>query len=68
MDRHNEGVVVPFERLQAAMAERDRIRDEHEAARDSSGELAAAIEFAAAEQQVGAREALQPHVGRHGAV
>jgi len=68
MDRHNEGVVVPFERLQAAMAERDRIRAEHEAARDSSGASAAAIAADAAEQQVGAREAWQHYVGRHGGV
>ncbi|MDQ3647208.1 MAG: hypothetical protein M3433_01225 [Actinomycetota bacterium] len=68
MDKHDEGAVVPFERLQAAMQERDRIRDEHEAARGSSGELAAAVELEAAEQQVGAREAWQRYVGRHDGV
>jgi len=68
MDRHTEGVVVPFERLQAAMAERDRIRAEHEAARHSSDELAAVIAVEAAEPQVGAREAWQHYAGRHGGV
>jgi len=68
MDRHNEGAVVPFERLQAAREKRDRIRGEHEAARGSSGELAVAVELEAAEQQVGARDAWQRHVGRHDGV
>jgi len=61
-------VVVPFERLQAAMKERDRIRGAREAAQGSSDELAAAIAVEAADQQVGAREAWQHYVARQDGV
>lgn len=68
MDRHDEGVVIPLERLQAAREARDRIHGEREAAQGSSGEFALAAELEVTDQGVGARETWQRYIGRHGGV
>jgi hypothetical protein len=43
-------------RVDAASAERSRLRDEHESAKGTSGELRADISLRAANDEVGARE------------
>lgn len=57
MDKESKTRVDAIEQLKGAREEQERRAEEHDAARGSSGELAAQSSLRAAEEQFAAREA-----------